>query len=288
MGVITISRGSYSYGKEIAEKTAKRLRYECLSREAILETLDEFNMPEIKLIQALEDIPSILDRMIHGKRRYMTHTRLALLHRLREGDVVYHGFAGHFFLERISHVLKVLITANMEDRIKIVMERHHLSRKKASRFVTKIDDQRRKWGKTLYGIDPWDPHFYDLSFHIDQLRVEDVVENICRVSRLKQFQMTPESEKKMNDMFTAFNVELLLLNVKPSVEVYAENKFVYLKPPAPLKDDSEIVMKMDEIMKMVPGIQGIKVVGKRAARGRRYNFDVKGCEKLMMDKFQSL
>lgn len=288
MGVIIISRGSYSYGKEIAEKTAKKLGYQCLSRETILEALEEFNIPEIKLTQALEDVPSILDRVIHGKRKYMVHTRVALLHHLRKGDMVYHGFAGHFFLEGISHVVKVLITANMEERIKIVMDRHHLSRKRASRFVSKIDDQRRKWGKMLYGIDPWDPHLYDLSLHIDRLRVEDAVENICHVSGLKQFQPTPESEKAMDDMFTAFNVELLLLNVKPRVDVYAENKFVYLKPPVPLKDDSEIVLRMAEIMQVVPGIQGIKVVGKTTARDRRYNFDVHGYEKLMIDKFQSL
>lgn len=41
----------------------------------------------------------------------MTYTRAALLQRLKKGDVVYHGFAGHFFLEDIPHVLKVLITS---------------------------------------------------------------------------------------------------------------------------------------------------------------------------------
>jgi hypothetical protein len=44
MGVITISRGSYSKGKEIAEKLAQHLGYECISREILLETSDHFNM----------------------------------------------------------------------------------------------------------------------------------------------------------------------------------------------------------------------------------------------------
>lgn len=260
MCVITIARGSYSFGKEIAEKTAEKLGYDCLSREVILESLEEFNIPEIKLTQALEDVPSILDRIIHGKRKYMAHTRTALLQHLRRGDVVYHGFAGHFFLEGISHVLKVLITANMEDRIGIVVDRHRLSRKRACRFVAKIDDQRRKWGKMLYGIDPWDPCLYDLSLHIDRLTVEDAVETICQVSTLEQFQMTPKSESAIDDMFIALSVELLLLDLKPKVEVFAENKLVYLKTPVPLSDECEIVSKMGEIMTTVPGIRGIKVV----------------------------
>ena len=43
MGVIKISRGSYSKGKEIAEKLAQYLGYECISREILLETSDHFN-----------------------------------------------------------------------------------------------------------------------------------------------------------------------------------------------------------------------------------------------------
>jgi hypothetical protein len=37
MAIITISRGSYSKGKEVAEKVAEHLGYECLSREVILD-----------------------------------------------------------------------------------------------------------------------------------------------------------------------------------------------------------------------------------------------------------
>jgi hypothetical protein len=37
MGVITISRGSYSKGKEIAEKLAQKLEYDCISREILLQ-----------------------------------------------------------------------------------------------------------------------------------------------------------------------------------------------------------------------------------------------------------
>ena len=46
MAVITISRGSFSYGQEIAEKTAKMLGYECVSREILLEAAHLFNVSE--------------------------------------------------------------------------------------------------------------------------------------------------------------------------------------------------------------------------------------------------
>jgi len=62
MAIITISRGSYTKGKEISEKVAERLGYGCISRDVLLEASKDFNVPEIKLIRAIHDAPSILDR----------------------------------------------------------------------------------------------------------------------------------------------------------------------------------------------------------------------------------
>jgi cytidylate kinase len=260
MGIITVARGSYSHGQEIAEKVAQKLGYDCISREVILEASEEFNISEIKLIQAFDDAPSILDRFTHGKRKYIAYTRAVLLQHLTKGNVVYHGFAGHFFVEGISHVLKILITVNIEDRISLVMERDKISRKEASLLISKIDDQRRRWAKTLYGIEPWDPCLYDLTLHIDRITVEDAVDTICQVSRLRQFQITPESEKAIDDLVLAVKVENFLIDVKPRVDVHIDNKFVYLKTAVPLSEESEIVSRMGEIMKTIPGIRGVEVV----------------------------
>ena len=66
MSVITISRGSYSHGTEVAEKVAQTLGYRCISRDVLLEVSDEFNVSEIKLTRAIRDSPSILDRYTFG------------------------------------------------------------------------------------------------------------------------------------------------------------------------------------------------------------------------------
>jgi cytidylate kinase len=260
MGIVTVSRGSYSSGKEIAEKAAQKLGYGCISREIILEASKEFNIPEIKFIQAFEDAPSILDRFIHGKKKYIAYTQAALLKYLTKDNLVYHGFAGHYFVQGISHVLKVLIIAGLEYRITTVMERDKISRKEASRFIKKIDEQRKKWGQKLYGIDPWDPSAYHLVLNIDKITIEDAVDTICRISGLKQFQTTPESKSAMDDLALTVEVRNFLIDVKPSVEVHIENKFVYLKPDVPLSQESEIVNKMGEIMKTITDIKGIQVV----------------------------
>ena len=83
MAIVTISRGSYTKGKEIAEKVAEKLGYECCSRDVLLEASEEFNIPEIRLVRALHDAPSVLERFTHGKERYVAFIQQALLELLR-------------------------------------------------------------------------------------------------------------------------------------------------------------------------------------------------------------
>ncbi len=135
MSVITISRGSYSHGKEVAEKVARKLGYECLGREVLLEASAHFNIPEMKLFQAIRNAPSILDRFLYGKEKYVAYIQAALLNHFKKDDVVYHGMAGHFFVRGVPHVLKVRIIADLEDRGKIVMERDNVSRTDALRSI---------------------------------------------------------------------------------------------------------------------------------------------------------
>ena len=140
------------------------------------------------------------------------------------------------------------------------MERDKISRKEASRFIRKIDEQRRRWGQKLYGIEPQDPSAYDLVLNIDKITIEDAVDTICRISGLKQFQTTSESKNAMDDLALTVKVKNFLIDVKPSVDVHIENKFVYLKPDVPLSQESEIINKMGEIMKSIPDIKGIQVI----------------------------
>ena len=73
MPIITISRGSYSKGKEIAEKVAERLGYLCLPREVVLkEASQKHRIPEVTLARAVHDAPSILERLGYKKEKDVT------------------------------------------------------------------------------------------------------------------------------------------------------------------------------------------------------------------------
>jgi len=208
MSIITISRGSYYRGREVAEKLAQKLGYECLSRDILLEASAEFNIPEIKLIRAIRDSPSILDRVTHQKERYVAYIRAALLKHVQKDNLVYHGLFGHFFLQDIPHVLKVRIVADLEDRVADEVKREGISEAKAREILMKDDEERRKWAFHLYGADWWDATLYDLVIHLKTITVDDAVSLLYHLVQLPGFQTTVESQEAINNLVEATKMEM--------------------------------------------------------------------------------
>lgn len=259
MAIITISRGSYSKGREIAEKTAERLDYGCIGRDVIIDASREFNIPEVKLKRAIHDAPSILERFSYGKERYIAYIQSAILKSLKQDQMVYHGLAGHFFLKGISHVLKVRIIANMEDRIKNEMEREGISEEKAFSILKRDDEQREKWSTYLYGIDTRDPSLYDLVIHIDRIDVDDAVDIICNIVSLNKFKTTPQSQKDIDNLAVAAEVKATLINLKPDINVSASDGIVSVITKAHESEEKQLINDMKRIAKVIPGVKELKV-----------------------------
>ncbi|MFH2091928.1 MAG: cytidylate kinase-like family protein [Pseudomonadota bacterium] len=260
MSIITISRGSYSRGKAVAEKLAQKLGYECLSRDILLEASDEFNIPEIKLIRALHDAPTVLERFSHGKERYVAYLRSAMLNHMLKDNIVYHGLAGHFFLQDISHALKTRILANLDDRIKEEMRREHISAEEARHVLKKDDEERRKWGINVYGVDTRDSKLYDIVLHINTMTVDDAVDILYAIAQKPAFQATPESLKKIRDLALAAKVEAALIKLVPTVKAKADDGIVTIGNIEEKKAlESDIAEMVQKIAGKVPGVKEVLI-----------------------------
>jgi hypothetical protein len=254
MAIITISRGSYSKGKEVAERVAERLGYQCISREVILEASDVYRIPEIKLVKAIHDAPSILDRFGRGKHAFIAYYQSALARMVRNDKVVYHGLAGHLLLKGVPHLLKVRIIAGLADRVQSEMQREGLSEQEARSMILKDDQERRRWTQSLYGMDPWDSSLYDLVIHINKFTVANAVDFICEAAGLDQFKATRESQQKMDDLAMASYVKAALVELHPDVHVACEygNCLIYTKA-----DDRVARRLLEKVKTMAREIKGI-------------------------------
>ena len=259
MSIITISRGTYSKGKEVAEKLADRLGYKCISREILLEASHEFNIPEVKLVRALHDAPSVLNRFTYGKEKYVAFIRKDLLESVLDGNVIYHGLAGHFLLREVPHVFKVRIVANLEDRVKEEMKRENISEKEARHILKKDDEERRRWSLSLYGIDTADASLYDMIIHIDKLRVDDAVDILFDAARRPCFQPSAESRRILDDLTLAAKAESVLVGRMPTVKVSGKDGCLYVSMAGPLSREDRIIKETNELLRNIDGIKETKI-----------------------------
>lgn len=254
MAIITISRGSYSRGKEVAEKVAAKLGYHCLSREVILEASDRYHVPEIKLIKAIHDAPSILERLGRSKQAFVAYYQSALARAVQKNNTVYHGLAGHLLLKGIPYVLKVRIIADLDDRVSNEMKREGITEQEARALIVRDDQERRNWTQSLYGLDPWDSSIYDLVIHIYKFTVSDAVDLICQAAMLEKFRATRESQQKMDDLAIASQVKAALVGISNDVAVLSEygNVLIYTKA-----DDRHLHKLEEKSMNLHREIEGI-------------------------------
>ena len=231
MTVITISRGCFSHGQEIAEKVAEMLGYECVSREILVEAAQLFNVSEKKLIRSIDDAPNIIERMVHGKERYLEYIRAALLEFARKGNVVYHGHAGHFLLTEIPQVLKVRIIADKDDRIKLLQQRENVTKEAAAEVIENEDKNRTDWTRYLYKMDIHDAKLYDIVINIGNLTIEDACEIICVAARSNSYRTTNESKQVVEDLAISSRLRAALIPLCDA-EVFVKDGDVHVNVAA--------------------------------------------------------
>ncbi len=260
MPIITISRGSYSKGREIAEKVADRLGYRCISRDRVQkETARRYHVPEVHLVRAIHDAPSLLGRLGYRREKYLTCVRAVILREMQGDNVVYHGLAGHFFVSSVAHALKVRIVADIEDRVRWEMQREQISAREARRILEKDDEERRKWSRSLYGIDTCDPQSYDLVVHIKKITVDEAVDLICHAAALPRFQADDQSRKQMDDLVLAAEVHAALVDIKPDVEVVSDSGAVVVRTHVALIKEGTVVEEIKRAALAVAGVEQVEV-----------------------------
>ena len=233
MAIITISRGTGTGGRILAERVAQRLGYDLVSREEIVRQAAGYGAPEQALREALTRPPGLWDRFQHQRHRYLAFVQAALCARVRDGRAVYHGNAGHLLLPGISHVLCVRLIAPIEYRVRMLRERKGMTESEAQAYIHKVDRERERWTRFLYGVDWLDPHLYDLCLNLRTMNIEDAVDLLEVASRSERFSATEESRRAMDDLVLSSRVKAVQAadsrTAPADVEVRAESGTVFLR-----------------------------------------------------------
>ncbi len=255
MPIITVSRGSFSGGKMLAEAVAQKLGYRCIDRNQIIQKAEAWGVSQMDLRTAIEKPPTFFGQSAQTKYIYLAFIQAALTEEVRTGKAIYHGLGGHLLLGKGAHVLRTRIIAPMEVRIEAVQGRCQYSRKDAIEYIESVDQDRRKWTKFLYGIDWTDPSLYDLVLDLENMSLQEACEVVCTVSQLKSFEFTPACQKAIDDLAVASHVKASLA-MHPATasfqfDVEADGGSVAVKGNIISPDQAQQVA---QIVRDVPGV----------------------------------
>lgn len=227
MAIIMISRGTLSGGKALAEHVAGRLGYPCLSREeTVRAAVEKYGISEKELTAAMNEPPPFWQQ-VHGRRiAYIRVFSAVLMEHIQGENLVYHGHAAHLMLGPIPHVLRVRVIADMEFRTRGAMARKNLGREEAIAFIQKIDKQRDKWTRFLYGVEWKDASLYDVLFNLEHMDIDVVADAIVHMAGMDAFKPTPESRKALDDLILrsrvwsalAINGQVMVTNITVSAD----------------------------------------------------------------------
>ncbi len=158
MTIVAISREMGSEGYAIGAAVAKALGFEYIDRQIILQAAHAHGVPEATLAAVADRRPSLWERFDVERRRYLTFLEAAYYRFAVKGNIVTASRGGPFFVQDVSHALKVRITAPLEIRVRRIMRRDGLDEKSATAKVRAYDREtagRSGWIGRFPHITTW-------------------------------------------------------------------------------------------------------------------------------------
>ena len=254
MPIITIYQGASGEGQELAEAVAEALGYRCVGREVLVEASRRYGIPEAKLNEIVEKGPHWWERLLEDLLRYRMALQATLCELAQDAKLVYHGHIGHELLSGIGHVLKVLLTAQIEFRVEQVCARQNLTDAVARYHIEELDRARSRRLTAMFGADWRDPNRYDLILNMGKMRGDGAKQLIVEAAKLEEYRPTPASTRVFNDLALSSRVHATLF-VSPSlrglaVELRAEDGHIYVKGKVAQGLEDQLI----KVVKHIPGV----------------------------------
>lgn len=198
MAIITVSRGTKSGGEAVARCLATRLGYPCVAQEVLQDAADALAITEARLRQQLTTPPGPLEVASRQRHLYVAALKAALAERCLAGDLVYHGLNGQFLLRHLPGVLRVRLVAPLALRVQAVLRNHeHTTHEAAERYVQKVDRDRRRWVRFMYGADVTDTSLYELTVNLETITLETACVMIAELAGHPPYAMTDEGRARI-------------------------------------------------------------------------------------------
>lgn len=188
---VAIGREAGAGGGAIARLAATKLVWKVYDHELLEAIAQRMDRP-LDEVRALDELaPSVVQDWLLPLREehyapqeaYLDHLAKLVEAIGRAGDSIVVGRGAGFLLPR-PETLSVLVIAPIKARAARLAERMGVSVRTARRAARDLDRRRAQFARTMYRVDPADPHNYDLVLDSDSLGLEMAAELIARAVEL--------------------------------------------------------------------------------------------------------
>ena len=179
MPVVSISRQFGAGGRTLGQKVATRLGYQFVDHDLIDRVAEKANV-SVEWVEAVEKevggrlmriisslvSPNFIERLLgdsasdFDEKKYIAFVKKVMRDIAEQGDAVIIGRASQIILADNPEVIRVLLVADMEDRINFMMKRHNLDRISADKAIA-IGERNRAALLGMFGVsEPNNPTYY--------------------------------------------------------------------------------------------------------------------------------
>lgn len=268
MNIITISRGSLSATEMLAKKVSERVGCSIVTREDVIKSAEKYGIRESGLgdLSFIEKSPSFWDKMSDRKKHYLACFQTALLDFTLEGSIIYHGHLAQFLLGDIPFVIRVLLDAPSEFRIKTLMEEGGKSRDEVISYIKLVDERRQKWSHYLYGVDWKNPSHYDIVFNLERISIDLAADLLSNIASQKEFQSNHESLSILKNLHLSAKAKAYLQQSprtkgsEVEIEANADKGSLIVSGNCPKVGSRMWENDIKTVLSKVEGVKSIKVI----------------------------
>lgn len=259
MPIIAISAGPFSRAQEVARLVARELGQPLLGRELLTEVAAQYQVPETRLVEALEQGPSLLGMHKALRARCLAYIEAVLLERLTADNLVTIGLAAHLCVSGVAHLLKVRVQADLDQRARERARRENLSEDRARRLILGEDKRLSQWSRHAFGLEEADASIYDLVVGLGQIEPEQAADIIVRTATYRRFQAMTYSQNHLRELALGAKVRAALIEEHPEATVSVVGGEVTVTILAVRRHQERKVASVRELVGDLPGLGELKV-----------------------------
>ncbi len=211
MAVIFISCGTVSGVRIVINNLCDCIECGYVSRETLIKEVSRYGEWATEALTQLSEATSAYEKFSRTRRPYTVLIRQALLEKIRDDNVIFHGFSSHLLVPRLKHFVRIRINAPLTMRIPMTMERLGYDEKTAREYIAKSDENQVKWARFVYGIDIRNPALYDLNINLNHLSTQAICSIIRNILAQDDLKATEELKSEVERALLAANVEAALI-----------------------------------------------------------------------------